>query len=143
MCVVERVKLLFFISNVRMFFLIFFSSHSNAPPYSDACTSLKNNETSREMRWQRKNDKKSRKIMPYIASPVWIYDHAWMFLILSFSSSIADIVNIVKSGLKWNSEELEINIFWCDYRNMCAISFLRLEDFIYPNNEINEMIIHL
>jgi len=38
---------------------------------------------------------------------------------------------------------LEINIVWRDYRNMCAIRFLRLEDFINPNNEIGGMIIHL
>ncbi|CAF1038211.1 unnamed protein product [Adineta steineri] len=41
------------------------------------------------------------------------------------------------------ARELEINIFWRDYRNMCAIRFLRLEDFINPNNEISGMIIHL
>lgn len=41
------------------------------------------------------------------------------------------------------ARELEINIFWRDYRNMCAIRFLRLEDFINPNNEIGGMIIHL
>ncbi|CAF1634503.1 unnamed protein product, partial [Adineta ricciae] len=41
------------------------------------------------------------------------------------------------------ARELEINIIWRDYRNMCAIRFLRLEDFINPNNEISGMIIHL
>ncbi|CAF3512278.1 unnamed protein product [Rotaria socialis] len=41
------------------------------------------------------------------------------------------------------ARELEINIFWRDYRNMCAIRFLRLEDFINPNNEMSGMIIHL
>lgn len=41
------------------------------------------------------------------------------------------------------ARELEINIIWRDYRNMCAIRFLRLEDFLNPNNEISGMIVHL
>ncbi|CAF1406656.1 unnamed protein product, partial [Didymodactylos carnosus] len=40
------------------------------------------------------------------------------------------------------ARELEINIMWRDYRNMCAIRFLRLEDFINQNN-ISGTIIHL
>ncbi|CAF0971463.1 unnamed protein product [Didymodactylos carnosus] len=68
-----------------------------------------------------------------------------------------DNVRVVETGYKpcsqqaWDqrftidldrARELEINIVWRDYRNMCAIRFLRLEDFI-NQNDISGMIIHL
>ncbi len=39
------------------------------------------------------------------------------------------------------SRELEISIYWKDYRSLCAIKYLRLEDFIDSN--MNGMAIHL
>jgi hypothetical protein len=47
--VVEQVKMLLFISNVRMFSLgVFFFFHPSASPDSAACTVTQKNETSKE-----------------------------------------------------------------------------------------------
>ena len=37
--------------------------------------------------------------------------------------------------------ELEIDVYWRDWRNLCAIKFLRLEDFI--DNQFRGMVLHL
>lgn len=39
------------------------------------------------------------------------------------------------------SRELEISIYWKDYRSLCALKYLRLEDFI--DYHLNGMVIHL
>ena len=39
------------------------------------------------------------------------------------------------------SRELEISVYWKDYRGLCAIKYLRLEDFI--DFYMNGMTIHL
>jgi len=39
------------------------------------------------------------------------------------------------------SREVEIDIYWRDWRNLCAIKFLRLEDFI--DNQFHGMVLHL
>ena len=41
----------------------------------------------------------------------------------------------------FQSRELEIGIYWKDYRNMCAVKFLRLEDFL--DDLQHGMVIHL
>ena len=41
----------------------------------------------------------------------------------------------------FQSRELEISVNWKDYRNMCAVKFLRLEDFLDAKHD--GMIIHL
>ena len=41
----------------------------------------------------------------------------------------------------FKSRELEINVYWKDYRSLCAIKYLRLEDFI--DNRMNGMMINL
>ena len=41
----------------------------------------------------------------------------------------------------FQSRELEISVNWKDYRNMCAVKFLRLEDFLDAKQD--GMIIHL
>ena len=43
--------------------------------------------------------------------------------------------------LKFKSRELEISIYWKDFRSLCAIKYLRLEDFI--DYSLNGMAIHL
>jgi protein kinase N len=46
-----------------------------------------------------------------------------------------------KTGLILQSRELEMAIYWRDWRQMCAIKFLRLEDFL--DNQRHGMAIHL
>lgn len=55
--------------------------------------------------------------------------HLLMFVVIRFSIELD------------KSRELEINIYWRDWRSLCAVKFLKLEEFI--DDERHGMALHL
>ena len=60
---------------------------------------------------------------------IWLYLH----LYASISKFIFKIFYLIIDRFSFNlekSRELEIDIYWRDWRSLCAVKFLRLEEFV-------------
>ncbi len=96
----------FYIECWNIFSRFFFSSHSRCHPVPLPVLSQKK-ETHRQ---KYAENERTRKIMPYIASPIWINHHTSIFS-LSLSPFVVAIVNIVKYvKVKLRRTYLKMNI---------------------------------
>ena len=60
---------------------------------------------------------------------IWLYLH----LYANISKFIFEIFYLIIDRFSFNlekSRELEIDIYWRDWRSLCAVKFLRLEEFV-------------
>ena len=57
----------------------------------------------------------------------------WFYLHLNIRKFIFRIFYLINDRFSFNlekSRELEIDIYWRDWRSLCAVKFLRLEEFV-------------